>query len=49
MGAKPQREPPEIYDEMLDETIVEAARQGDDGAQEFLINKYKNFVRAKAR
>lgn len=34
---------------MLDETIVEAARQGDDNAQEFLINKYKNFVRAKAR
>lgn len=49
MGAKPQRETTEIYDEMLDETIVEAARQGDDGAQEFLINKYKNFVRAKAR
>lgn len=49
MGAKPQRETTEIYEEMLDETIVEAARQGDDGAQEFLINKYKNFVRAKAR
>ncbi|MGD8400216.1 MAG: RNA polymerase sporulation sigma factor SigH [Bacillota bacterium] len=39
----------EMYDEMLDETIVDAARQGDDNAQEFLINKYKNFVRAKAR
>lgn len=49
MGAKPQREVSEIYDDMLDETIVEAARQGDDSAQEFLINKYKNFVRAKAR
>ncbi|HEY8463392.1 MAG TPA: RNA polymerase sporulation sigma factor SigH [Bacillota bacterium] len=49
MGAKPQRETVEMYDEMLDETIVEAARQGDDNAQEFLINKYKNFVRAKAR
>ncbi|HYH04403.1 MAG TPA: RNA polymerase sporulation sigma factor SigH [Bacillota bacterium] len=49
MGAKPQREIVEMYDEMLDETIVEAARQGDDNAQEFLINKYKNFVRAKAR
>ena len=49
MGAKPQRETTEIYDEMQDEMIVEAARQGDDSAQEFLINKYKNFVRAKAR
>jgi RNA polymerase sporulation-specific sigma factor len=49
LGAKPQREVVEMYDEMLDETIVDAARQGDDNAQEFLINKYKNFVRAKAR
>jgi RNA polymerase sporulation-specific sigma factor len=49
VGAKPQRDAAEIYDEMLDETIVEAAREGDDAAQEYLINKYKNFVRAKAR
>lgn len=49
MGAKPQRDTADIYDEMLDETIVEAAREGDDSAQEYLINKYKNFVRAKAR
>ncbi len=49
MGAKPQRATTEIYDEMLDESIVEAAREGDDAAQEYLINKYKNFVRAKAR
>ena len=49
LGAKPQREITEIYDVMLDETIVEAAREGDDAAQEYLINKYKNFVRAKAR
>lgn len=34
---------------MLDEEIVESARRGDQGAEEFLINKYKNFVRAKAR
>jgi len=34
---------------MLDENIVEAARQGESSAQEYLINKYKNFVRAKAR
>lgn len=37
------------YDSMLDEEIVESARRGDQGAEEFLINKYKNFVRAKAR
>lgn len=49
MGAKPQRDVAEIYDEMLDEAIVDAARDGDDSAQEYLINKYKNFVRAKAR
>lgn len=49
MGAKPQRDTAEIYDQMLDETIVIAAREGDDSAQEYLINKYKNFVRAKAR
>ena len=34
---------------MLHEAIVETAREGDDSAQEYLINKYKNFVRAKAR
>src|SRR5690554_7351582 len=34
---------------MMDEAIVEAARQGNVSAQEYLINKYKNFVRAKAR
>jgi len=37
------------YDVMQDEEIVEFAREGDIEAQEFLINKYKNFVRAKAR
>jgi len=34
---------------MVDEDIVELAKDGDIGAQEYLINKYKNFVRAKAR
>ncbi len=37
------------YDVMLDEEIVDYARGGDLIALEFLINKYKNFVRAKAR
>jgi len=37
------------YESLVDEDIVEIAQAGDDVAQEYLINKYKNFVRAKAR
>ena len=37
------------YDNMTDEAIVEIARTGDVDAQEYLINKYENYVRAKAR
>ncbi|MEW6771872.1 MAG: RNA polymerase sporulation sigma factor SigH [Bacillota bacterium] len=37
------------YDVMQDEEVVECAREGDIEAQEYLINKYRNFVRAKAR
>lgn len=37
------------YDKMLDEQVVEIARNGDISALEYLIGKYKNFVRAKAR
>lgn len=37
------------YDFKLDEDIVEDVRLGDGEALEFLINKYRNFVRAKAR
>ncbi|MBC8079990.1 MAG: RNA polymerase sporulation sigma factor SigH [Gorillibacterium sp.] len=37
------------YALMADEDNVEAVRQGKSDALEFLINKYKNFVRAKAR
>lgn len=35
--------------ELDDEELVYMAREGDEEALEFLINKYKNFVRAKAR
>ncbi|WP_332696531.1 RNA polymerase sporulation sigma factor SigH [Halalkalibacter lacteus] len=38
-----------IYDAVEDDELVILARNGDSGALEFLINKYKNFVRAKAR
>ena len=37
------------YDAMMDEEVVESAREGCNLAQEFLINKYRNFVRSKAR
>src|SRR5699024_3609084 len=39
----------ESYDVMLDEDVVEMALNGDSYALEYLLNKYKNFVRAKAR
>ncbi|OIJ21602.1 RNA polymerase factor sigma-70 [Anaerobacillus alkalidiazotrophicus] len=37
------------FEQMEDEYLVEYVRQGDSGALEYLINKYKNFVRAKSR
>jgi len=37
------------YAEMPDEDIVDLAQQGEQFAVEFLVDKYKNFVRAKAR
>lgn len=38
-----------IYDSMEDEDIVEEAKTGDPCAMEYLISKYKNFVKVKAR
>lgn len=37
------------YREYSDERLVLMAREGDDKAEEFLLTKYKNFVRSKAR
>jgi RNA polymerase sporulation-specific sigma factor len=37
------------YSDMADEEIVELAQQGEQIAVEYLVDKYKNFVRAKAR
>ena len=34
---------------MTDEQIVKVAQTGDGQALEYLLNKYKNFVRTKAR
>ncbi|MFZ5598409.1 MAG: RNA polymerase sporulation sigma factor SigH [Bacillota bacterium] len=49
LNSNAQREVPGGYQIMVDEDVVEFAREGDDAALEYLINKYKNFVRAKAR
>lgn len=47
--AKAHKYQPSCYDEMIDEEVVHLAKGNDVKAQEYLINKYKNFVRAKAR
>ena len=39
----------ERFDSMTDEEIVGCAQDSDGTALEFLLNKYKNFVRSKAR
>ncbi len=44
-----RRDPYDHYFEMPDEQVVEYARAGDEEALEYLIKKYRNFVRAKAR
>ncbi|ACA58756.1 RNA polymerase sporulation sigma factor SigH [Candidatus Desulforudis audaxviator] len=51
MSLNPQFETAQfqIYHALEDEKIVEHAREGDSEALEFLINKYRHFVRAKAR
>ncbi|MEX0765770.1 MAG: RNA polymerase sporulation sigma factor SigH [bacterium] len=37
------------YQDMLDEDLVASAKSGDDYASEYIINKYRNFVRVKAK
>ncbi|MBC7342161.1 MAG: RNA polymerase sporulation sigma factor SigH [Clostridia bacterium] len=49
MSVNAERELLDIYDAMSDEEVADLAQGGDDSAQEYLINKYRNFVRAKAR
>ena len=39
----------EEYEERTDEEVAEEAKDGNDIALEYLINKYRNFVKAKAR
>ena len=40
---------PVCYSEMTDEDIVQLCHNGDSLSEEYLLNKYKNFVRSKAR
>ncbi|HOE56051.1 MAG TPA: RNA polymerase sporulation sigma factor SigH [Bacillota bacterium] len=49
MEANAEKKVVESYDSMLDEEIVLSAREGNTVSLEHIINKYKNFVRAKAR
>lgn len=49
MSVNPQIMVCDSFEVMIDEDIVGLAQDGDDFAQEFLIHKYRNFVRAKAR
>ena len=45
-----QNEPNELNnDKIADEALLMQIRRGDDQALESLINKYKNFVRSKAK
>ena len=37
------------YTDLTDERIVELSHEGDATAEEYLLDKYKNFVRSKAR
>lgn len=49
MVVNPQDRFASVFDGMQDEEIVEVARTGSVEAQEYLINKYRGFVKAKAR
>ncbi|MEW9672315.1 RNA polymerase sporulation sigma factor SigH [Ammoniphilus sp. 3BR4] len=40
---------PAEYDYISDEDLVDMVREGNSDALEYLIHKYRNFVRAKAR
>lgn len=40
---------PSDYASMTDEDVVALCHGGDNVAEEYLLNKYKNFVRSKAR
>lgn len=39
----------QIYENAKDEELVQMAQNGDDGAQDYLLDKYKSLVRIKSR
>ena len=45
----PLQEEKERFGSLPDEQVVEMSHQGDVSAEEYLLDKYKNFVRSKAR
>ena len=47
--AEPAAAAPVSYADMTDEEVVAQCRTGDAVAVEYLLNKYKNFVRSRAR
>lgn len=49
MAISPQQDMYSAFEIMQDEEVVDIARAGSVLAQEYLINKYRSFVRAKAR
>ena len=50
MTTEIQNDPYEVFENMTDEDIVLDAQLNDNVlAQEYLLHKYRNFVRAKAR
>lgn len=49
MKLNAQTELIDSYSSMLDEELIEESQSGNTEALEHVINKYKNFVRAKAR
>lgn len=49
LSSQANRDDFSVFEGMPDEDVVETAREGNRPAQEYLINKYRNFVRAKAR
>ncbi len=49
MNSHLQRKEYDCYNNMTDDEIVQFAHNGNQAALEYLIKKYKNFVRAKSR
>lgn len=50
MSTETPYNPYAVFENMADEDVVLKAKQEDNAlAQEYLLHKYRNFVRAKAR